>query len=204
MAGTVTRRPLPALIALLALLALTAIVWLRVLNRDDKAGASSCPTPTPTPTPSIRPNLPNPASVDVLVLNATKRNGIAAAVRRTLLAAGFSSSKPAANDTSKRKVAGVAEIRFGPAGKNGAALLHYYLPGATMVGSGRITTPVVTLALGPQYTTLATDAAVKAAMVKARQATSSPPPSSARPGPTTGSSTGKATGSASPSATRTC
>src|SRR5690348_13233861 len=105
MAGTVTRRPLPALVALLALLLLTALVWWRVLNRGtgngpEAAGGAThsvCPTPTPTRT-ATRATLPAPADVTVWVLNATRRSGIAGKAQATLVRDGFHAAKAASND----------------------------------------------------------------------------------------------------------
>ena len=154
MASTITRRPLPALISLVALLLLTALVWWRVMNRDtgeSQAQARTCPTPTATVAAAAPRTLPPQKSVDVLVLNATAKSGIATKARTTLLADGFTSSLRATNDTSTAKVTGPAQIRYSAANKPGALLLQYYFPGATLTQVSTATAQV-TVALGPTYT----------------------------------------------------
>jgi hypothetical protein len=88
------------LVFLLALCLLAALVWWRVLNRDDTTTktAAGCPTATPT---APAGQLPNPASITVLVLNSTDRAGIAAAARTALLAAGFAIPDAANNDSQQ-------------------------------------------------------------------------------------------------------
>ncbi|MFN2563155.1 MAG: LytR C-terminal domain-containing protein [Jatrophihabitans sp.] len=161
MASTVTRRPLPALIALLALLLLTALVWWRVMHRSDgKSVAKPCPTQTAAQT------LPAPARITVTVLNASKRNGIGATTRTALVGDGFNVPRPAANDAPRTKVPGVAEIRYGPAGAKGATLLRYYFPGARMVPTASKTATVV-VSLGNKYVRIAEASTVQAALKKA-------------------------------------
>lgn len=162
MVNTVTRRPLPALISLLALLLLTALVWWRVLHRDDGKNdtASNCPTQTAAPTVQ----LPAPDSITLLVLNATKRNGIAGKVRTALVDDGFKIPTQATNDKKHlNKIPGVAEIRFGPTGKSAATLVRYYFPGATMVAAP-IKTSTVVVSLGKKYKHIATADAVRKAL----------------------------------------
>lgn len=161
MASTVTRRPLPALIALLALLLLTALVWWRVIHRSDvKSVAKPCPTPTAAQT------LPAPARITVTVLNATKRNGIGATTRTALVGDGFNVPRPAANDAPRTTVPGVAEIRYGPTGAKGATLLRYYFPGARMVPTTSKTATVV-VSLGNKYVRVADASTVQAALKQA-------------------------------------
>ncbi|WP_375502780.1 LytR C-terminal domain-containing protein [uncultured Jatrophihabitans sp.] len=154
MASTTTRRPLPALIALLALLLLTALVWWRVANRNDDSSAAkakTCPTPSTSVTSTAPRTLPPQKSVDVLVLNATTRSGLAGKVRTTLLADGFRSTQRASNDLTKNKVTGSAQIRFTPDKKPAALLLQYYFPGAQLVQQTAVSAQV-TVSLGPKYT----------------------------------------------------
>jgi hypothetical protein len=159
-ASTLTRRPLPALIALLALLVLTALVWWRVMHRDSGGGKAAA---TPCPTHTAAETLPAPARISVTVLNATKRNGIGATTRTALVTDGFNVPKPAANDSPKAKVLGVAEIRYGPTGAKGATLLRYYFPGARMVATTSKTATVV-VSLGRKYVRTASPTAVQAAL----------------------------------------
>jgi hypothetical protein len=157
-ASALTKRPLPALVALLALLLLTSLVWWRVLHRG---GGGTAAAPCPTHTASA--TLPAPARITVSVLNATKRSGIAARARTTLVTDGFNVPKAAANDGPKAKVPGVAEIRYGPKARNEAAMLHYYFPGARMVAV-KGTTSTVVVSLGAKYRSVATPTTVQAAL----------------------------------------
>ncbi len=161
MASTVVRRPLPALIALVALLLLTALVWWRVLNRDDSSGkpaAAPCPTVS---TPAVV--LPAPASVQIQVLNSTTRTGIAGAARKSLVEQGFLSPLLAGNLKTKHKVTGIGQIRYGAASTRAATLIRYYLPGAKLVQIPN-TTKLVRVVLGPGYRRVASPATVRAAL----------------------------------------
>ncbi|SHG72505.1 LytR cell envelope-related transcriptional attenuator [Jatrophihabitans endophyticus] len=165
--GGVVRRPLPALVALAALLLLTGIVWWRVVNRDDSAGAdaSSCPSPTATASASSsgRVTLPAPDTITLQVLNSTTRSGLAAKVRRTLQGVGFQVPDKAGNDRNGTKNKATAQIRFGPSGKRAATLVRYYFPGATLVGTSSKSATVV-VAVGPKYRKVASSRAVAAAL----------------------------------------
>lgn len=171
MAGTVTRRPLPALIALLALLVLTALVWWRVSSRDSGAsGAASthCPTPSASVTAPASNTLPPPSSIQLTVLNATSRAGIASKARAAFIKLGFKSPTPAANDqtTYRSKVTGGGQIRYSPPGKDAARLLTYYLPGAALFPVPG-TSPTITVALGPKFTAVASQRTVNTALAAA-------------------------------------
>jgi hypothetical protein len=158
--STPLRRPLPALVALLALLLLTALVWWRVLNRDSGAQtAARCPTATHTPAAV----LPSPNGVTVQVLNSTNRSGIAGKARTTLVSDGFNSPQPAANDKPKVKIRGVAVIRYGSRGQDGAKLLHYYFPGARLVQT-KVTSATVVVSLGEKYRGVASPSSVQATL----------------------------------------
>jgi hypothetical protein len=184
MASGVVRRPLPALLALLALLLLTALVWWRVLHRDDKKqshAGPSCPAPTSSTAPTTG-GLPAPSSVTVQVINGTyrlkkPRPGIAAKARNALRADGFRVTPTAGNDT-KAKVRSVAEIRYGPAGTQAAKLLEYYFPQAVPKPQSW-KTATVTVSLGAKYTRVAPKATVERALATQHQggASSSPAPS---------------------------
>lgn len=197
MVSTLARRPLPALISLVALLVLTGLVWWRVLHRSDSSAGGAetpCPTPTPTVTATAAATLPVPQKVTVQVLNATDRSGIAGRARSTLIADGFKSPQKATNDTNG-KVAGVAEIRYGPAGRDAAKLLSYFLPGAKLVPS-QSTTATVVVSLGNQYSKVSTLSAVGSALVRDHVTLQSTAPShSTAP---SGTPTGSAGGSSTP------
>jgi hypothetical protein len=173
MASSMTRRPVPALVALLALLVLTGIVWWRVLHRGDSThAAASCPTQSNAPSATV----PAPGSVTVQVLNATDRAGIATKARTTLADDGFNVPSQAGNDTrNKGKVPGSADIRYGPKGKQAALLLRYYFPGARLVPNDS-TSATVVVSLGARYRGVASQSAVEATLSRAHVAvaTSSP------------------------------
>jgi LytR cell envelope-related transcriptional attenuator len=174
------RRPLPAVIALTALLLLTAIVWWRVLNRDtdDASTATECPQET-----SSSATLPAPGLVTVQVLNATSRAGIADKARSTLVDDGFKSPDAAANDKPKAHVRGVAEIRYGSKGEDGAKLLHYYFPTSKLVSTDSKSATVV-VSLGRRYKGVASPSAVQAALREDQIELHSAPPG----GPSAGAS----------------
>jgi hypothetical protein len=160
------RKPLPALAFLLGLALLTALVWWRVIHRPGVAGVKTtvtktCASTPATGTPTI---LPATASVSIDVLNSTTKTGLATTTGAQLVKLGFKQAAAPANDvTSRYPVAGVAELRFGPAGKAAADLVSYYIPGAVEVTDQR-TGSVVDVALGAKFTALATPDAVAAAL----------------------------------------
>lgn len=158
MASPTMRRPLPAVIALAALLLLAAIVWWRVLNRDDGTAAANCPTQS-----AAVETLPAPSLVTIQVLNATNRTGIADKARSSLVDAGFNSPDPAANDKPKAHVPGVAQIRYGAKGADGAKLLHFYLPKAKLVATDAKSATVV-VSLGKRYAGVESPSSVAAAL----------------------------------------
>jgi hypothetical protein len=175
------RRPLPALIALLALLLLTALVWWRVLNRDTGSpAASGCPS-TSTPSPAAA-SLPAPSLITLQILNATHRNGIAGKARTTLVSDGFDIPQAAGNDKPKVKIPGVAEIRYGPKGKDAAKLVRYYLPGAKLVPTSSKSATVV-VSLGERYRGIASPSTVQAALKRAQIELTTTTPGAPSPSP---------------------
>jgi len=178
------RRPLPALVAIAALTLLTALVWFRVLHRGADAtqgkpgnstSSSSCPTHTTAPPAT----LPKPQVVTLIVLNSTTRSGLAANVRKALIADGFKIPAQAVNDTSTYgghgQIPGVAEIRFGPSQRYAAALVAYYLPGATLVQTDS-SSPSVIVSMGLRFKALASKTAATAAIAAAHITLVSPAP----------------------------
>lgn len=163
------RRPLPALAFLLALALLTALVWWRVIHRADGTGVKATPTKSCSAV-ALPPATVVPANADVsvVVLNSTNKTGLASATNAALLKLGFKQGGPPANDlTTRNPVAGVAELRFGPAGKTAADLLAFYLPGAVSVLDQRAGA-IVDVAVGAKFTGLATPDAVATAMKAAK------------------------------------
>jgi hypothetical protein len=164
MSASTARRPLPALGFLLALTILTSIVWWRVLHRGADTTSAQAKPSSQQSACGVSAPLPAPRAVSVQVLNGSGRDGLAGQVSDQLKARGFATSTPD-NGTS---LPGVAEIRFGAAGKAGATLLGYYLPGAKLVS---VTRPDarVDVTLGKNFTTLANQAAVNKAIAAAKK-----------------------------------
>lgn len=166
MSAPTRRRPLPALAFLLALSILTGIVWWRVLHRAEPADSAQGPAPSSQSTrcspgsKGIR--LPAPSAVTVTVLNGAGRDLLATKVTAQLKSRGFAVGKP---DTTSA-LAGVAEIRYGTAGRAGATLLSYYLPGAKLAAASRRDAKLE-LVLGSGFKSLAADATVKRAVANA-------------------------------------
>src|SRR6185437_472018 len=167
MSSSTARRPLPALAFLLALTVLTAIVWWRVLHRPNGTGSNTASGPTTVqPTCSAvgqKVNLPKPGAVTVTVLNGSNRYHLATEVTTLLKARGFKTGTP--NDAPSQ-LSGIGQIQYGKAGKAGATLLGYYLPGAALVAESR-SDAAVTLVLGAAYHALATPAAVTKSLASA-------------------------------------
>jgi hypothetical protein len=158
-AGTRRRRPLPGLIFLLVLALAALGVWWNVLNDEkarDQAQAAACSSA------SAAPDALDPSTVTLRVLNASDQAGKAAEVATTLDSRGFVVQETG-NDPSDNEVTGVGEFRFGPRGKGAAAYLGLFLPGATERPDTRAT-DVVDLVIGPEFTGLATQEQVAAAL----------------------------------------
>lgn len=160
MSSPTKRRPLPALILLIALTLLTSLVWWRVLHRDDGHASAGTKCPKPGASASV---LPRPAAIQVSVLNSTARAGLARSTATTLTKIGFKVAGYG-NDSPKVRVAGVAEIRFGPGQKKEAALLAYYFPGAKLVPLAADPLNKVVVSLGAKFKAVATARAVGAGM----------------------------------------
>jgi hypothetical protein len=160
------RRPLPALVFLLALTLLAALVWWRVLDHDSGHAVAS---PSCSQSKATEPkHLPQQQAVVVQVLNSTKRQGIATKAQRVLVNDGFQAPAQAANDSKaypgySGKIKGVAEIRSGPAGADGAKLLRYYFPGASLVKTKEKDATVL-VSLGTKYKKVAPAKQVSAAL----------------------------------------
>jgi LytR cell envelope-related transcriptional attenuator len=169
-------------------------------------GGSSTPdasptsaSPQPCATTTVRPGLvlPKPGTVTTNVYNATDRAGLARRTADQLTARGFVVSR-VANDPLGKTVPGVAEIRFGPAGKTNAQLMGFYIVGATKVADKR-TDDSIDVVTGVKFVAVADQKTVTAALAKPVVTTSGagcPSPSAAKPVP----SGGTAKPSPSPSA----
>jgi hypothetical protein len=168
MTASTARRPLPAVAFLLVLSVLTAIVWWRVLHRPDSSGATGTPAPTKPITCASGSKavvLPQPDAVTVVVLNGAGRDQLASQVSAQLKARGFTTGVPG---DAPAPLTGVGQIQFGRAGKAGATLLSFYVPGAKLVAANRADAGL-TLVLGSGYRALAAQATVNGDVAQAKK-----------------------------------
>lgn len=94
-----------------------------------------------------------PSAVTVNVYNASGRSGLANETARSLRDRGVT-VKAVSNDPLHKSVAGVAEIRYGPAGAKAArTVAAHQVKGATLVKDGR-TDASVDLVVGQKFSTL--------------------------------------------------
>jgi hypothetical protein len=160
---------LPALAFLLVLSVLTAIVWWRVLHRPDASSGTAAPPVSAAPltcthgAPAVR--LPAPSAVTVVVLNGANRDQLASQVTTQLKARGFRTGNPS---NAPSILSGTAQIEFSTAGRAGATLLSYYIPGSRLVAGGASGSSV-TLVLGTGFRGLAPQATVNKAVAKANK-----------------------------------
>ncbi len=167
MSASTSRRPLPAIAFLLILSILTVIVWWRVLHRPDAASQTAGPTPSHSAScaPAAKAlTLPSPGAVTVNVRNGADRYQLATKVTGELKSRGFKVGQPG----DAPPLTGTAEIRSGIAGRPGATLLSYYVPGAKLVTIKRSDTNV-DLILGSGYSVLAPQTTVTKAVAKSRK-----------------------------------
>lgn len=153
------------LVLLLVAAAATGVWWQFFRTTAAAPTAISCPTPTPTPasaSPSGEP-LPAPSTITVTVLNTTARNGLAKGVADAYAARGFKLGQ-VTNAPAGTKVAGAAEIRFGPGGQLAARVVAAQVGDPATVGQVAAPLPpgTVQLLLGAAFTKVnAPDVAAK-------------------------------------------
>jgi hypothetical protein len=153
------RRPLPPLIFLLVLALAAAGVWWNVLRVEKQQVAEqekACEAVAEAP-PSL-----DPATLTLRVFNATDTAGLANTVAEALRARGFVVGE-VANDSSGREVTGVGELRHGPRGNDAATFVRLYLPQSGDFLDTRATA-TVDLVIGPDFTGLAPQEDVDAAL----------------------------------------
>lgn len=109
--------------------------------------------PEPSASPPATTACADPADVAVNVYNATSRDGLAAGVAEDLRARGFD-VRTVANDPRGAEVTGVAQVRHGSAGQDGARSVAAHVTDAQQVRDGR-KRATVDLVLGPRFTSLA-------------------------------------------------
>lgn len=124
--------------------------WAGPFGADDDPVAAgptgSCPTATTVPVDA--------PSVQVSVLNATERPGLAGGVADELTARGLVVGA-VANATEETQVPGAAQIRFGPEGERAAQGLASIAPGAELLRDDLRAGPAIDLVLGEGWTELA-------------------------------------------------
>jgi len=122
--------------------------WAGPFGADEPATAeptAACPTPTAAPVDA--------ASVQVSVLNATTRTGLAGGVAGELGARGLVVGA-VANAAEGTQVPGAAVIRYGPEGERAAQGLASIAPGAELARDDQRAGPAVDLVLGEGWTGL--------------------------------------------------
>ena len=156
------RRPIPPLIFLLVLAVAALLVWLNVMRTDESpksASSSACATAAKAP-PSL-----DPKTVHLRVLNGTDQQGLAQDVADRLKGRGFVVDE-VSNDSSGRKVTGVAELRHGPRGTSAADYVRLYLPDAGDYTDTRATSQV-DVVVGPGFDGLTSPEQVAAGLSSA-------------------------------------
>jgi hypothetical protein len=159
----------PGIIALAALVILTAVVWTFVLTRPVTVGeAAACNVP-PASTDPDAPRLGNRVSAssmievapaklaetNIRVLNASGQGGQASDVASSLRDLGFA-APAAANDPvyAGIRLGCQGQIRFGPAGRSGAAAAWLVAPCVELYQDDRKDNSV-DLVIGADFTALA-------------------------------------------------
>ena len=160
------RRPLPPLIFLLVLAVAAGAVWWTVVRQDNARNAEEAAA---CASAEMAPPALDPGTVSIRVYNATDEGGLAQRVADDLRARGFAVGEVANDPRSERVVEGVGEVRFGPRGRDQARFVAAYLPGAGDLQDTRATAEV-DLVLGPQFTALASDDEVAAAVAQGADA----------------------------------
>lgn len=163
------RNYLPGIIAVAVLFVITALVWAIALTRPvDVREAEACnppPTPTNPAAPKLGEQVSHSSMVDVApakladtkirVFNASGQGGQAGEVAGALRDLGFA-QPTAANDPiyANTRLTCQGQIRFGAAGKSGAAAVWLVAPCVELYQDDR-QDDSVDLAIGTEFTTLA-------------------------------------------------
>ena len=152
------KRPMWLMAVLIGVGALVAIGIVYALfslfrGSSSDSAASNDPSPCVTTMIAIADALPPPSHVKVNVYNATGTAGLAGKTAKELGSRDFKVIK-VANDPRNKKIAGVAQIRFGAKGESAARVLLFQAPGAELVNDGR-GGRTVDLAMGESFTGLA-------------------------------------------------
>jgi hypothetical protein len=176
--------PLLVVVGVLVLLAIGfGILTLVRGSSDGSSEDASAATPAPCETTTVEAGtlLPLPAKVKVNVYNATSTAGLASKTATAVEKQGFRIGE-VANDPVDKPITGVAQIRYGPKGAQGAELMLAYVPGAELVAlerKGR----AVDLAVGDAFTGLASEEAVAATLAEPTTIVTGPGCSTGTPAP---------------------
>ena len=153
------RRPIPPLVFLLVLALAALAVWWNVFDTEGEIQAEeaeACASASAAP-PSL-----DPTTVSLRVLNATDTAGLAQTVAASLQERGFVVDE-ISNDPTEREVTGVGELRYGPRGREAAAFVKLFVPGAGEFLDTRATAQV-DVVIGPEFGTLAPPEEIDAAL----------------------------------------
>ena len=178
----------PGVIAVISLFALTAVVWAFVLTRPVTVGeAAACnapPAPTDAAAPKLGDRLSTSSMVDVApaklaetnirVLNASGQGGQAGDVAGTLRDLGFA-APTAANDPvyAGSRLSCQGQIRFGPAGRPGAAAAWLVAPCVELYQDDRKDNSV-DLVIGTDFNSLASSDDIAAVLSGLRPGATEP------------------------------
>ena len=152
-------------LVVVGVLAVAAAVFVIVaLVRDTQGGAvngSDCPAGAPMADVTLPDD---PAEVNVKVLNGTSIAGLADSVTNEFKNRRFKTGKPAEN---KKKVDGVAVMRYGPEAVGSAWLLRaYFLNQADVQYDAKRKGTVVDVVVGSSFQQLATTTEVNQSLVE--------------------------------------
>jgi LytR cell envelope-related transcriptional attenuator len=152
-------RPVRACFMITAWAAVAGVTWVYLLHREQLAGQdASCPVSATAlvSAAALEPVAPvAPGTIEVRVLNATERHGLAAQVATTLQAHGFRLAAAVGNDllNPPGSMRCIGQIRFGPNGAQAARTLSLMVPCAQLVRDERAD-HTVELALGAAFSTV--------------------------------------------------
>ena len=145
------RRTAIILVVLVVVLAGAFYYAASYFNRPASPSASGCPTSDFTAGAGGAAGL-TASQVTVNVYNATNRAGLAASTAKDVKARGFTIGN-VANDPLKKSVGGAGELRYGPNGQAGAALVSPMIPGVNFILDTRADA-TVDFVIGNGFTTL--------------------------------------------------
>lgn len=143
-----------------------AFVGVRLIRGGSSAAEASEVSTSPSPciTSTVQPagTLPKASTVTVNVFNGSRREGLAKTTAAELQLRGFKIGL-IANDPLGQHIKSFGDIRYGVKGAMNAALMRYYVPGATLTLDKR-TNGTVDLVTGENFSGLAPQSEVDSAI----------------------------------------